>query len=116
MRGSHVLNPWAAHYQSAWRERAGDTRLDLWLRVAALAFAHHKRNGHANFESGEIAKILGVSAQSVSRAIKKAKELGFIAGESNARCLVVPPWAVWGGPGHPNDRCRFHPKKFTVPR
>jgi hypothetical protein len=102
-------NPFAFHYQGVWVERSTDPSLATWLRVAALAFGSHKKNGHATFASGELAKLLakpgpdGVpkspSASSVANAIRIAKRKGWIAQESNARCLVVPPHAVIGGLG-----------------
>jgi hypothetical protein len=110
-------NPWGIHHQAVWKERAAsraaNPSLDNWIRVAALAFGCHRRNGHANFGPGEIAEILGtpgkpLSAPAVSNAIKLAKSAGWIAKESNARCLVVPPHAVGGGLGHPDDRCAVH--------
>ena len=51
--------PWARHYHEVWQERAGDDRLPAWLRVASLAFGSHLDNGHARFNRGEIALILG---------------------------------------------------------
>lgn len=103
-----VDNPFALHQQPVWLERSEDPRLDLWLRVAALAFGRHRRNGHANFGAGEMADLLGAAPAAVSRAIREAKARGWIDGESHARCLVVPPHAVRGGLGHPNDPCRIH--------
>lgn len=92
--------------------------MPLWIRVASLAFGCHRRNGHATFKTGEIAEILGtpgtpLSASSVSNAIKLAKNAGWIADQSNARCLMVPPHAVTGGLGHPNDRCPVHGAAVT---
>jgi hypothetical protein len=110
-------NPYAMHRQSVWKERAANRAanpvLPQWIRLAALAFGCHRRNGHANFVQGEIAEILGtpgkpLSPSSVSNAIKLAKKAGWIAQESNSRCLVMPPHAVEGGLGHPNDRCAVH--------
>lgn len=108
-----VQNPFAMHRQAVWRERAADPALPTWIRLAALALGCHRRNGHANFRQGEIAEILGtpgnpLSASSVSNAIRLAKKAGWIAQESGARCLVVPPHAVQGGLGHPGDRCAVH--------
>jgi hypothetical protein len=112
-----VQNPFALHRQAVWKERAANhaanPTMPQWIRVASLAFGCHRRNGHANFKSGEIAEILGtpgkpLSASSVSNAIKLAKSAGWIAQESTARCLVVPPHAVDGGIGHPNERCQIH--------
>jgi hypothetical protein len=49
-----------------------------------------------------------LSPSSVSNAIKLAKNAGWIGRESSSRCLVVPPHAVQGGIGHPNERCPIH--------
>ena len=123
-----VQNSYGMHYQAVWRERgagrAPNPTMPVWIRVGALAFGCHRRNGHANFGPGEIAEILGtpgnpLSASSVSNAIKLAKNAGWIANESNSRCLVVPPHAVQGGLGHPNERCAIHGASvvpFHVPR
>lgn len=54
--------------------------------------------GHAQFGMGELARLIGTVAgdevkarrrDSVSVAIKEAKNRGFIAPESTARCLVL---------------------------
>ena len=116
-----VQNPWAAHYQGVWTERGKDPALPSWLRVAALAFGRHKKNGHAQFAEGELAKLLAApdrdgvvkipSAQSVCNHVAKAKMLGFIAEGSNVRCLVVPPHAVIGGMGGSEwTACVIHAK------
>jgi len=113
-------NPWAKHYQCVWHERAGDSRLSAWLRVAALGYGSHAANGHANFKPGQIALVLGaVSAQtgeirpmdkgSVQRAIRTAVEYGWLTDASGARCLVVPGHAVAGGLGGSADaECPQH--------
>jgi hypothetical protein len=123
-----VQNPFAMHRQVVWRERAAsraaNPSLDDWIRVAALAFGCHRGNGHATFQVGEIGEILGtpgqpLTPQAVSNAIRRAKNAGWIAEESTARCLVVPPHAVEGGLGHPNERCKIHGASVTaihVPR
>ena len=113
-----LQNPFAFHYQGVWLERSANPSLPDWLRLASLAFGRHKANGHANFGSGEIAKLLGkhdsdglvrpLSNSAVSNAIRRAKELGFIANVSYARCLVVPPHAVTHGLGSRYERCRIH--------
>jgi hypothetical protein len=103
-------NPYAMHFQSVWRERAlAYPDWDAWLRVAAMAYGCHRRNGHANFKKGELMRLLGISrSTNLSRAIREAKQYGMIAGESNSRCLVVPPHAVIGGKGDANERCPHH--------
>ena len=113
-----ITNPFALHRQGVWLERAADETLPNWVRLAALAFARHRGNGHANFCAGEIAKLLAASTpsgdrkpmshQAVSNTIARAKSKGWIADESTARCLVVPHHAVEGGLGKSWDKCRFH--------
>jgi hypothetical protein len=93
--------------------------LPNWLRVAALAYGRHSKNGHANFAPGELRMLLArpgpdgkpkpISASAVANAINQAKAKGFIAEESMARCLVVPRHAVTGGLGGKVwTKCRIH--------
>lgn len=113
-----LINPFSFHYQGVWLERSANPDLPFWLRLASLALGKHKANGHANFGAGEIARLLGkrgpdgqvkaLSDSAVSNAIRRAKELGFIADQSYARCLVVPPHAVTHGLGSAYERCRIH--------
>jgi hypothetical protein len=113
-------NPWAMHYQGVWVERSTNPLLPNWLRVAALAYGKHTKNGHASFASGELRMLLArpgpdgkpkpISNSAVANAIKQAKRYGFIAEESMARGLVVPPHAVVGGLGGAGwTKCRSHP-------
>jgi hypothetical protein len=115
-----LQNPWAMHYQSVWMERTADLSSPDWLRLASLAFGRHRANGHAPFGSGEIGRLLAkpgpngeakpLSHSAVSNAIRRAKEKGYIAEESMARCLVVPAHAVTGGLGHSWAKCPLHAK------
>lgn len=121
-------NPWTKHRQSFWQEKAGSPNLPLWLRVVALAYGVHRRNGHAPFKGGEIAlATAAVDLQSgeirqpdktqVSRAIRTAIEYRFLSPESNGRCLVVPPYAITGGMlGRPAERCRWHSESTSRPK
>lgn len=116
-------NPFSMHRQSFWEEVAADASLPLWQRVAALAFACHRRNGHANFvaKNRELAYLLGkpgddwtyVPADRISRAIARAKDAGWIAVESNSRCLVVPAHAIEGGLGSVYEKCAVHMGRRT---
>lgn len=114
-----LTNPWAKHRQAFWREQAADHNLQLWQRVAFMAYGSHRCNGHANFikRERELAHLLGdknpVPANRLSEAIKKAKDKGWLAAESNARCLVVPIHAIEGGLGGEFDRCAVHIGKRT---
>jgi hypothetical protein len=97
---------WAAHSQEAWNQRAKNHDLPMWLRVASLAFGHHRRNGHANFAPGDLKKILAVLDEktgelrpnaNVSRSIKEAVGYGLLTPASQTTCLVVVAHEVWGG-------------------
>jgi hypothetical protein len=50
---------WARHYQNVWEARGPTRTVPLWARIAFLAFGHHKRNGHANFQRGQLALLMG---------------------------------------------------------
>lgn len=107
-------NPWASHYQHGYMAKALDRRWrsPLWLRVAYLAYARHEANGHANFEPGEIASILGCKDPSnLSHAISNAVKLDYLDMESCAACLVVPPYLVFGL-GNPQSPCECHAQKL----
>jgi hypothetical protein len=118
-----VQNPYGMHYQSVWEERSANPLLPNWIRVAALAFGCHRANGHANFKPGELGELLGkpapgggwarITPQAVSNAIKLAKNAGWIAEDSTARCLVVPHHAVSGGLGNANEKCPVHAGRRT---
>jgi hypothetical protein len=120
-------NPWTQHRQSFWAAHAGNPRLPLWQRVYCLAYGTHRRNGHAPFKSrSEIAVATQIvdkatgelhvpSPERVSEAIAQAIENGFLAEESNARCLVVPPWAIEGGLlGRADEICTHHASGNSV--
>ena len=113
------VNPFAMHRQSFWKEVSTDEKLHLWQPLAALAFAYHRQNGHANFtaKDRELVFLLGqpveggwkcAPADQISRAIGRAKKAGWIAAESNSRCLVVPHHVIEGGFGNKYDRCLVH--------
>lgn len=105
-------HPGSMHRQSTWRERAlnFDRPLPLWLRVAFLAYAHHKPNGHATFAKGELLKTLNDAAgcavkprclteSQLYKALAEAKDYEYLDGKSSLRCLIVPASSVTGGYG-----------------
>jgi hypothetical protein len=103
VRAGH-LRGWAKHEQASWEEQARSQHVDLWQRVAFLAMGTHRRNGHAPFlnaeEVAERTTIPGKSAPDapeIRRAVRVAKARGWLGGQSNTKCLVVPPHWVSGG-------------------
>lgn len=123
---SAARNTWAKHYQSVWEERAADPAYPLWCRVAWLAYARHKANGHANFQRGQIRALLGgfgkdgfkpLDPNNLQRAVRQAKKAGLLDISSGAECLVVPPHAIEGGwGGHPGSPCPVHGRNVAQRR
>jgi hypothetical protein len=106
----------AMHKQPSWREQAKNPHVDLWLRVAFLAFGTHNKNGHAPFLNGrEIAERttpLGKARpdeRQIRRAIGDAVDRGLLSRQSGSKCLVVlPHWIKGGSEGSPSARCYRH--------
>jgi len=123
---SATRNTWAKHFQSVWAERAADPAYPLWCRVAWLAFARHKADGHANFQRGQLGEIFGgfgkdgfkpLDLNNLQRAIRDAKKAGLLDGSSCAECLVVPAHAIQGGwGGSPDSPCPVHVRKVAQRR
>ncbi len=124
-RGCRVKKsePWARHYQDAWHDRSGDRRLPRRLRVVALAYGVHDNDGHARFDRGQVALVLGtvdqetgevitLNRQRVHEAVQQAVDLGFLGDGSNARCLIVPAHDVKKGPlDAPAKPCPIHVRR-----
>lgn len=94
---------WDAYAQPAMEMWARSPEVSpLAVRVLFAALGRHDRTGHAPFRARELAEVLSsadrktgelVAARpdSVSKAVRAAKELGYIADESTARCLILSP-------------------------
>lgn len=117
----------AMHYQHVWTERGGRVGLPLWFRVSSLAYGAHRRNGHANFPTGDLEHVLGrpdengvwtpLPYKHVQRAIQSAIEYGMLGPGSTPRCLVVPQHAIEGGhAGSAAEVCTVHDKGPRTPR
>ena len=111
-----VINKWAMHFQSVWAERAANRLYPLWQRVAFLAYARHKANGHSTFQRGELSRLLGdglkrVDTNNLQRAIRTAVNKGWLDRSSGAECLVVPRHAIRGGLGAAYAACAVHKRK-----
>lgn len=104
----HESNP-AVFLNQAWsREVAVAGSMYQWHQVWFLALSRVRKNGHANFEVGEIARLLGMSPSTVSHKISEAVGHGWLDPTSGARCLVVPAHAIRGGLGNIHDKCVIH--------
>lgn len=110
--------PFAMHSQPVWEERAANSDLPDWLRLVSLAYGKHRRNGHANFQPGDLRLALArvdtetgvlTPCVNVSRAVNLAVRHRWLARGSRTTCLVVPGHAVWGGSaGSEHAPCRVH--------
>lgn len=106
----------AMHQQGPWVEQARHPQVDLWLRVAFLAFGTHKRNGHSPFyDWKEIAERAtppgkpGPDDRQIRRAIATAVDRGFLTEHSHHKCLVVPShWISGGATGREYAPCGRH--------
>lgn len=85
--------------------RSCDLRLPLWLRLAALAVERGEADVLgtvvAEFEPGEVRKILGrgvsLAPSAVTRAVRLAESHGLLAPGSSVRCLRVVPGSLTTG-------------------
>jgi hypothetical protein len=101
-----------------WSERARNTDLPIWLRLAALAYSSHTKNGHATFMlalESTLPEVLGMTnkhpLQQIRNEIRRAIRHGFLAEESNHLCLVLPDGITGGAEGHRHSPRHLHKKK-----
>lgn len=117
--GFTKAHPGSYHRQSTWRERALEFHrpLPLWLRIAFMAYATHRTNGHATFAEGSLLKEFNAAAEAANkrppgkrqlyRALTDAIEYGYLDRRSSLRCLIVPATSVCGGLGRVEDPCAY---------
>jgi hypothetical protein len=87
---------------------ASDTDRPLWDRLTMLVYGSARRNGHANFNAGELAKFFRVPPPRISEALRKAKEKGLIGQDSETKCVTVPSHIATGGDGSKYEVCGIH--------
>lgn len=64
--------------------------LPAWVRIGCLAWARADLQGHARLGTGQLGRTLGMTPDSVARALRVARDHGWIDPTSTARCLVLP--------------------------
>lgn len=112
MRRMTRQDPAGVHFHTFWAARANDKQLALWLRLVALAYSSHRRNGHATFYlCGEstLPEVLGKPRKQVGQEIRRAVKHGFLGPESNLNCLVLPIGIEGGAEGNEYAECPYHP-------
>lgn len=79
-----------------------------WQRVAFYCYAKMNRNGHRPMKNGELAKFLGKTEKETKKDVKRAIEEGWLAPNSNTRCLVAPPDVQYKAGNLKYSDCPFH--------
>jgi hypothetical protein len=104
--------PWVWSYLDMAEYDAMNKDLEVWLRLSQLAVARVQANGHAPFQRGELAQILGVHPDNVGREIRKAVGYKYLVPGSATCCLVPNPDRFNTGGlqrrGSASAVCRFH--------
>lgn len=85
---------WVKLHRDHWMSEAmKDPSLPAWWRIVLAGVARVDSSGHAPFDRGELAHAIapggGRTPTQLGRSIAQAVQRGYLAPESNARCLVV---------------------------
>ncbi|MEU3283175.1 hypothetical protein [Streptomyces antibioticus] len=104
--------PWGGVSQHEYRRMAQHPGHPLAYRVHFAAIGWADRQGHAGFDPGRLAALLGkegkpLSDQSTRNAVARAKDLDLVSPRSGAACLVLPSHLFQKGKGAPVS-CRLH--------
>ena len=104
--------PWGGVSQHEYRRMAQHPGHPLAYRGHFAAIGWADRHGHAAFEPGRLATLLGrdgnrLSDQSTRNAVTRAKDLHLVSPRSGAACLVLPSHLFQKAKGAPVP-CRLH--------
>jgi hypothetical protein len=108
---------WIALSRDESKRMAQAPEFPAVIRLWWLALSRINRIGHAQFDRGEIGRILAtvdtdtgevrpLKPSRVSNVIREAKGHGLVGEDSSARCIVLPPWQAQNGKGAAT--CREH--------
>ncbi|MEE6135338.1 hypothetical protein SKC41_03220 [Mycobacterium sp. 050128] len=100
--------PWVKASQAGWEQRALELAQPLWLKVACMAYARVGASGHAGFDRGELAELMGKGRQDIHRAIRTAVEYGWLEVGSCTECLIPPGDFIEMGFGNSRKVCKVH--------
>jgi hypothetical protein len=94
--------PWGEGFQYECRRMAKDPAHPLAHRVHSAALGWADRRGHAPFDPGKPAALLGEegkapSDQSTANAVSRAERPGLVSPRSGTACLVLPPYLFQKG-------------------
>lgn len=94
--------------------QADDPKNPKWFRVVLHALSRLDRSGHVEFGPGELSVLIPnvnrttgevTPDRHVHDHIREAIYRGWVGAESNARCIVVPPWVAASGTGPRSKHC-----------
>jgi hypothetical protein len=108
--------PWVKASQGGWEQRALELEQPLWLKVACMAYARVGANGHANFERGELANLMGKCRQDIDRAIRTAVGKGWLDEGSCTECLIPPGDFIEMSFGTSRKTCKVHERGRQIIR
>lgn len=91
-------------------ERLAKDSLPAWQQAALHCWAHIDRRGHCPMKKGALTLMLGKKSDVETRkVIKQAVQHGWLAQESNDRCLIAPHGVVYkAGNYRLRHNCEFH--------
>jgi hypothetical protein len=73
-----------------------------------MAYARVGANGHASFERGELAELMGKCRQDIDRAIRTAVDKGWLHEASCTECLIPPGDFIEMSFGNSRKACKVH--------
>lgn len=111
-----VEAPWVKAAQAGWEQRALELTQPLWLKVACMAYARVGANGHAQFDRGELAALMGKCRQDIDRAIRTAVERGWLGEASCTECLMPPGDFIEMSIGNSRKLCKVHGDRRKINR
>lgn len=117
--------PFLMGLQSHWETQAYNLDLPDWHRLWCFGVARSAPNLHAEFATGQLAKLMGkvtdgqfkhMAAPRLSNVIAQSVDRKVLDASSNARCLVLPSHAWMCGLVGNSQPCRTHNGKPSRPR
>ncbi|WP_156748737.1 hypothetical protein [Mycobacterium sp. 1482292.6] len=111
-----VEAPWVKASQAGWERRALELAQPLWLKVACMAYSRVGPSGHAQFDRGELAGLMGKCRQDIDRAIRTAVGKGWLDEASCTECLMPPADFIEMSFGNRLKVCKVHRDQRKINR
>jgi hypothetical protein len=72
------------------RRTGANKTVEAHWRLYYLAFTRNRGDGHAHFDQGELARMLGIDPRDIPKVIKRAVARDLVEPGSTARCVWLP--------------------------